>query len=162
MEITMSRYEQLRSIERARVERENAYWTPLQEAAGSTVKAVEDYLELPSKAFELQGKAERYVSLGLYSAGDFETLRPFQLPGEDGLVPFNIAVAIETAPNAYPKRKVIINFEASYDDKDLFVSIQPGDEFEEHIQITGPESYQAVAEAVYGLIERSIDMQYAD
>ena len=69
----MSRYEQLRSIERARVERENAYWTPLQEAAGSTVKAVEDYLELPSKAFELQGKAERYVSLGLYSAGDFET-----------------------------------------------------------------------------------------
>ncbi len=156
----MSRYEELSSLERSRLQREENFWRPLQDAAGNTVRAFEAFLELPEKTYDLQGKKERYVSLGLCQDGEFKELRPFLLPGADWAIPFAIAVTVETAPHAYPKRRVAVSCEALYDEHSLLICIEPGRESEERVHITTPDSYQAVAEGIYRVVESILNVEY--
>ena len=52
----MSKFEELSKLEKARMQREENFWKPLQDAAGNTVRAFENFLELPDKTYELNGK----------------------------------------------------------------------------------------------------------
>ncbi|BDX19705.1 hypothetical protein MFKK_25150 [Halopseudomonas aestusnigri] len=156
----MSKFEELSKLEKSRMQREENFWKPLQDAAGNTVRAFENFLELPDKTYELNGKKERYVSLGLYQDEQFKELRPFQLPGADWAILFAIAVTIETAPNAYPKRRIAVRCEALYDERGLLICIEPGAEHEERIHIVGQDSHVAVAESIYRVVQSILDVQF--
>ena len=159
-ELDVSKFEELNKLEKSRSQREENFWRPLQDAAANTAKAFEEYLELPAKTFQADGKLERYVSLGLHDGEEFAELRPFQLPGSDWAIHFAVAVTIDAPSASLPRRRICVRCDALYDEDGLLVSVEPGQEKEARIHITGADSYQTVASTIYGVVRDIIDVQY--
>ncbi|MEH6565567.1 MAG: hypothetical protein V7756_09620 [Halopseudomonas sp.] len=157
----MSRFEDLRKLERARAKRQEEHWSPLYKAVTETHGALVDYLQLPKRHFEINGKTEPYVKLGTNSENGFEEKRSFELDGIDGQVPFDLGVTIDPSEGASPVKRVLVRCAARYDNGDLAVEIEPGTEDSAVVVISGPGSYETVASIIYRTIEKILNGQYA-
>ena len=156
----MSRFEKLRVVEKAREQREAAFWESLESAVSSTYKAFAEYLQLPSATFESDGKHEHYVKLGTKTADGFEEKRSFELGGVDGRVEFDLGVVVDRAQNSFPKSRYVIRCSAQYQDGALAVVVGSGGSEESCILITDPESFEKIASEIYSQLESFIKNQY--
>ncbi|TDR82191.1 hypothetical protein [Paludibacterium purpuratum] len=91
--------QQYKTFDKAR----DMYWDRLAKAAIQLANELEESLHLTAKFYAEDGKSYRYVDIGEVVDGKFVPKNPHLLNADDLSLSFAIKVALEVAPNAFPK-----------------------------------------------------------